>query len=77
MIPTILVEPAVTPPVYWNTPYVRDNSGIVSLITSSVNSGNVFQIGATNVTYYVEDGYGNTNECSFTVVVQGKKQSQQ
>ncbi|XP_072028141.1 hyalin-like [Amphiura filiformis] len=56
--------------VHWSMPYVKDNSGVITAITSSYKSGDIFQIGSTNVTYNIEDGFGNINECSFNVIVQ-------
>ncbi|XP_072028147.1 uncharacterized protein [Amphiura filiformis] len=66
----VLVELQFTPSVYWNIPYVTDNSDVIIVITSTYKSGDIFQIGSTNVTYNVEDGFGNTNACSFNVFVQ-------
>ncbi|XP_072028144.1 hyalin-like [Amphiura filiformis] len=66
----VLVELQITPPVYWNIPYARDNSDVINAITSTYKSGDIFQIGSTNVTYNVEDGFGNTNACSFNIFVQ-------
>lgn len=36
---------------------------------SGPTSGSIFRVGSTTVTYYAEDGCGNTDECSFDIVV--------
>ena len=52
----------------WTEPLVGDNCGVLSL-TSTHNSGDVFPVGTTTVTYTATDVNGNTQTCSFTVTV--------
>ena len=57
---------------YWQEPTFLDNVAIVS-IKSTHGPGDVFALGITNVTYYASDGAGNLVNCSFVVVIEGKK----
>ncbi|XP_030829663.1 uncharacterized protein LOC105446087 isoform X3 [Strongylocentrotus purpuratus] len=54
--------------VTWTPPTATDNSGNQTL-TSSHNPGDYFPIGNNTVTYYARDYAGNTEACSFFVVV--------
>jgi len=56
-------EAAVT----WPDPLIDDNCTSVSITSSTHNSGDVFPLGFTDVTYTVEDAYGNTANCTFYV----------
>lgn len=51
-------------------PTATDNSGTVTLVSSSHNPGDYFQTGTTTVTYIFRDPTGNTSPYSFDVVVQ-------
>ncbi|XP_038072761.1 uncharacterized protein LOC119741140 isoform X2 [Patiria miniata] len=55
--------------VYWQEPVVTDNVRVVTN-GSSHSPGDIFPLGSTNVTYNVSDGAGNTNNCSFVVLVE-------
>jgi large repetitive protein len=52
----------------WTAPTATDNCGTVT-ITSTHNSGSVFPVGTTTVTYTVRDASNNQSTCSFTVTV--------
>jgi gliding motility-associated-like protein len=52
----------------WTAPTATDNCGTVTL-TSSHNSGSLFSIGTTKVTYTAKDAKGNKSLCSFDVIV--------
>ena len=52
----------------WTVPTVSDNCGGAT-IASNHNSGEVFPIGTTTVTYTAKDAAGNVTTCSFTVTV--------
>lgn len=54
----------------WNTPSVSDPCLPIFLFTSA-NSGQMFPIGTTTVTYTASDSKTNTSTCSFTVTVSG------
>ncbi|REJ81428.1 MAG: HYR domain-containing protein, partial [Bacteroidetes bacterium] len=54
--------------VYWTEPDEYDNCLVISSSTSH-NSGALFQIGATTVTYSVTDYQGNNGSMVFTVTV--------
>ena len=54
--------------VTWVVPVASDNCG-VSSFTSTHNSGDLFPVGVTTVTYTATDASGNTTLCSFTVTV--------
>lgn len=54
--------------VNWTAPSVSDNCGTV-VLTSSHNSGEVFPVGSTTVTYTASDDSGNTSTCTFNVIV--------
>jgi len=52
----------------WADVTATDNCGIAS-ITSTHDSGELFNAGTTQVTYTVTDNCGNTSTCSFNVIV--------
>ena len=62
--------------VSWTPPTASDNSGEAVTLTSDYESGDIFPIGTTTVTYIGTDSYGNTATSSFNVVVIGKYNSQ-
>lgn len=51
----------------WTDPIVSDNSGIVSRLSQSHQSGSQFPPGTTTVMYTYGDPTGNTAVCTFTV----------
>ena len=53
--------------VNWTIPTATDNCTFT--FTSSHNSGDLFPIGTTTVTYTAEDLYGNITTCAFDVTV--------
>ncbi len=57
-------------PVSWVAPSATDECGIDSF-TSTHQSGSVFPVGTTTVTYTATDDCGNVTVCSFTVTVEG------
>ena len=57
--------------VTWTPPTATDNSGVQTL-TSTHNSGDSFPIGNISVTYTATDDAGNTETCTFPVVVSGE-----
>ena len=59
---------ASNPIVTWNLPTASDDCGIASF-SSTRNSGDVFPVGNTTVTYTATDNCGNSTTCSFTVSV--------
>lgn len=52
----------------WIAPSASDNCTVISL-TSNFNSGDIFPLGSTVVTYTATDNSGNISTCSFTVTV--------
>ena len=58
--------------VTWTPPTATDNFGVPTL-TSTPNSGDTFQLETTRVTYTATDDAGNTETCTFFVIV-GKLQ---
>jgi hypothetical protein len=54
--------------VTWSAPTATDNCAVTS-ITSTHNSGDVFPVGTTTVTYTFKDAAGNASTCSFNVTV--------
>ena len=62
--------------VHWDEPLsVRDNvdfSTLTAVTADGVASGDLFQLGSTEVTYSAADGAGNVGMCSFTVFVSGR-----
>ena len=57
--------------VTWTPPTATDNSGN-QILTSTDNPEDYFPIGNNTVTYYASDDAGNTEICTFFVVVSGK-----
>ncbi|XP_033120622.1 hyalin-like isoform X2 [Anneissia japonica] len=55
--------------VNWNSPNASDNSQIEPVITSDYNSGDIFQMHITTVTYKARDDAGNIGICQFEVDV--------
>jgi gliding motility-associated-like protein len=56
--------------VTWSAPLATDGCGNTSFtLTSSINSGSIFLVGASNVIYTVTDNTNNSATCSFTVTV--------
>jgi gliding motility-associated-like protein/uncharacterized repeat protein (TIGR01451 family) len=51
----------------WVAPNANENCSLV--ISSNFNSGDVFPVGTTVVTYVAEDPSGNTDTCEFNVIV--------
>jgi gliding motility-associated-like protein len=51
----------------WSTPTASDNCSVT--LTSTHNSGDMFLVGTTTVTYTAEDTSGNSVTCSFDVIV--------
>ena len=59
-------------PVTYPQPQVSDNcnlNGAQAQLESGLPSGSVFGLGTTTVIYSIKDASGNTNTCSFNVVV--------
>ena len=54
----------------WDVPALMDNCPGATITGSSHNSGDIFPIGTTTVTYTAVDAAGNTTECSFDVVIE-------
>nr|XP_054749016.1 serine-rich adhesin for platelets-like [Lytechinus pictus] len=54
--------------VTWTTPTATDNSGNQTL-TSTANPGDYFPIGNNSVTYFATDVAGNSEMCTFSIVV--------
>uniref|UniRef100_UPI0026374AF9 HYR domain-containing protein n=1 Tax=uncultured Polaribacter sp. TaxID=174711 RepID=UPI0026374AF9 len=54
--------------ITWTAPTVSDNASIASYV-SSHNSGDLFPVGSTTVTYTATDNYGNETISSFEVTV--------
>ncbi|WP_375577704.1 HYR domain-containing protein [Marivirga tractuosa] len=54
----------------WTTPEVTDNCDNDITLESDFNSGDVFPLGTTTVTYTATDDAGNTSNCSFNVIVE-------
>ena len=51
----------------WTAPTASDNCSVI--VSSNYNSGAAFSLGTTTVIYTATDGAGNTDVCSFDVVV--------
>jgi large repetitive protein len=72
-LPTTLVVPANSPGceavVTWTAPDITDACGTVVSTSSTHNSGDIFPIGITTVTYFAEDDNGNLAQVSFNVEV--------
>ncbi|KAJ8029271.1 Hyalin [Holothuria leucospilota] len=57
--------------VTWTEPRAVDDSGLEVTTISNFNPGDQFPIGTSTVTYTFIDPFGNTEECSFPVIIQG------
>jgi gliding motility-associated-like protein len=57
-------------PVTWTPPAASDCSTIN--VTSSHNSGGMFAVGTTEVTYTATDAVGNSASCKFNVIVEDR-----
>ncbi|XP_071488839.1 hyalin-like [Diadema antillarum] len=55
--------------VTWTEPTATDASGVVNIVSRSINPGTFFPVGTTDVTYTFADGSGNTANCTFRVTV--------
>ena len=55
-------------PITWNIPVASDNCSSPSL-SSNFNSGDVFSLGTTTVTYTATDAIGNAVTCSFNITI--------
>ena len=55
--------------ITWATPVVSDNCPGGVTLTSSHNSGDIFSVGTTTVTYTATDANGRITQCSFIVTV--------
>ena len=53
----------------WSEPTVSDNSGSVSLVFNSHDSGNTFGPGENTITYIYQDPYNNRGQCTFTITI--------
>ena len=60
--------------ISWESPLFSDNSPspVTLRLIEGVESGQDFEIGEHIITYTVEDGSGNSNTCSFIVLVLGE-----
>jgi ELWxxDGT repeat protein len=63
-----LTTTAASSTATWTAPTATDNCGTPTL-TSNFNSGVIFPIGSTTVTYTARDGANNTSTCNFVVTV--------
>ncbi|XP_072181946.1 hyalin-like [Diadema setosum] len=54
--------------VTWSDPYVTDNSGVFTIISTS-SSGSIFPAGNTTISITAEDSSGNEATCNFTITV--------
>jgi len=65
------VDPSsCTAVVTWTPPVPTDNCAGVSVVSSSHEPGDIFNVGTTTVTYTVIDANDNIANCSFIVAVQ-------
>jgi gliding motility-associated-like protein len=53
----------------WSLPDVTDNCNGEITLESDFNSGDIFPLGSTTVTYTATDEAGNSSSCSFEVIV--------
>jgi hypothetical protein len=69
--PTDIIQTTATTSdtVKWTLPTVSDNCTTTPTMTSSHNSGTLFQIGVTTVTYTAKDAKNNTSTCIFKVTM--------
>lgn len=61
--------------VTFTPPSAIDDSGVAPRVSPSHQSGQLFPLGKTVVTYIFTDGSGNAAECTFCVIVNCKKSS--
>jgi gliding motility-associated-like protein len=54
----------------WTAPEVTDNCSDIITLSSDFSSGDLFPLGSTTVTYTATDEAGNSNTCSFEVLVE-------
>lgn len=55
--------------VTFNNPDATDNSGSVTLVTQSHQTGSFFQVGSTTVEFEYRDPSGNTASCTFIITI--------
>eukprot|EP01029_Cantina_marsupialis_P005840 TRINITY_DN1632_c0_g5_i1.p3 TRINITY_DN1632_c0_g5~~TRINITY_DN1632_c0_g5_i1.p3 ORF type:complete len:819 (+),score=138.72 TRINITY_DN1632_c0_g5_i1:3540-5996(+) len=65
--PTNITVGACSNTVNWTAPTATDNCSVT--LTSTHNSGDVFNVGTTTVVYTATDASGNKANCSFDVIV--------
>ena len=59
--------------VYWQEPTATDNSGVLSSVTSTRRSGDIFSVpGTYEVLYTAKDESGNEAICSFRITLRRK-----
>ena len=59
--------------VHWQRPTVTDNSGVQPMVTSTKQSGQIFDVPGSYVVQYVaEDQSGNRATCSFRITLKRK-----
>ena len=59
--------------VNWDRPYATDNSGDQPILSSSRQSGDLFDVpGSYEIVYTAEDGSGNKATCSFRITLESK-----
>ncbi|XP_072046720.1 hyalin-like [Amphiura filiformis] len=63
------LDGAPTASVTWTEPYVIDNSGLPTTLVSSHNSGTLFAVGTTTVTYTATDSADNIATADFGITV--------
>ena len=69
---SVFSEPKLQPKVVtWPQPIATDNSGESVSVMSSHQSGDLFSLGLTTVTFEASDSSGNTRRCTTDVDVQG------
>ena len=65
-----VVAPTTSSIITWAAPVATDNCTNPPMVTSTANSGSIFNVGpATTVTYTAKDAKNNMSTCSFTVTV--------
>ncbi|XP_041454283.1 mucin-3A-like isoform X39 [Lytechinus variegatus] len=68
-IAEVLPDDSAAVAITWTPPTATDNSGQVPSLVATANSGDLFAIGTTTVTYTFRDLALNEATCSFTVTV--------
>ena len=61
---------SATAPAYWLAPTATDQCPGSVVVSGSHNSGQVFAVGATTVTYTAQDAANNIATCSFIITIQ-------